>query len=341
LKEGGTSVSGTGITWGIVEFVSPKGTPLIQTAMVPISNPAAPKTNEEGHTTIDLEGIKQREPLSNPVPVMKQAQVNFSVAAKEVSMSQDVIDALGNGVGFSKGSGFVAGPLTIGIGGLVETLLRSNIHLSKTLTIPVKDWVSCHGGWGGTIGYQTTSESVQTYGGTDNQQTNFQEETLDNEVTLEGDSNVVTGWSGSSHGTFSAAYNSTATSVIVYPPVKSFHGGVVTTIVTLHADGGGDATADISSDRDNTYSIRVISPANLPGNNHWHSACMGEVCAHATNPPDKDLPFGYSTPAISFTVKADPDHPGVLSGNAELKNTPSNGQTTKIHWSLDQCRGGQ
>jgi hypothetical protein len=115
LKEGGTSVSGTGITWGIVEFVSPEGTPLIQTAMVPISNPAAPKTNEEGHTTIDLEGIKQREPLSNPVPVMKQAQVNFSVAAKEVSMSQDVIDALGNGVSFSKGNGFVAGPLTIGI----------------------------------------------------------------------------------------------------------------------------------------------------------------------------------------------------------------------------------
>jgi hypothetical protein len=152
LKEGGTSVSGTGITWGFVEFVAPNGTPLIQTAMAPISNPAAPKTNEEGHTTIDLEGMKQREPLSNPVPVMKQAQVNFSVAAKEVSMSQDIIDALGNGVSFSKGNGFVAGPLTIGIGGMVETLLRSNIHLSKTLTIPVKDWVSCHGGWGGTIG---------------------------------------------------------------------------------------------------------------------------------------------------------------------------------------------
>ena len=334
LKEGGTRVSGTGITWGFVEFVAPNGTPLIQTAMVPISNPAAPKTNGEGHTTIDLEGMKQREPLSNPVPVMKQAQVNFSVAAKAVSMSQDLIDAAGNGVSFSKSSGFVAGPLTIGIGGLVETLLRSNIHLSKTLTIPVKDWVSCHGGWGGTISYQTTSHLFQTFGDAYRKQTDTQEETLENNVTLEGDPNVVTGWSGSSRGTFSASYSSTATSVIVYS--KS----VVTTIVTLHGDGDGNATADIGSNGDNTYTIHVVSPGNLQGNNHWHSSCMGDVCPHGSNPPDKDSPFGYSMMGISFTVKADPDHPTVLSGGAELADTPTKGQTTKAHWSLDQCQGG-
>src|SRR5262249_30375242 len=141
LKSGGMSVSGNQITHPIVEFVFPDGTPLIQTAMVPISNAASPKTNEEGQSTIDIEGVKQREELRNPVPVMKQAEVNFSVAAKAVTMKQDIIDALGNGVGFNKG--LTAGPLTIAVGGLLETLLRSNIHLSKTLTIPVKDWVSC------------------------------------------------------------------------------------------------------------------------------------------------------------------------------------------------------
>jgi hypothetical protein len=31
----------------------------------------------------------------------------------------------------------------------------------------------------------------------------------------------------------------------------------------------------------------------------------------------------------------------VLSGGAELADTPSKGQTTKIHWSLDQCQGAQ
>ena len=337
LAKGGTSVSGTGITWGFVEFVSPQGTPLIQSAMVPISNPASPKTDEEGHTTIDLEGMKQREQLSNPVPVMKQAQVNFSVAAKAVSIGQDAIDALGNGVGFNKG--LTAGPLTIGIGGLVETLLRSNIHLSKTLTIPVKDWVSCHGGWGGTIGYQTTSQFFQTLGEAYSTQTNSLDETLENEITLEGDPDVVTGWSGSSHGTYSASYISISTNVLVHPPVKLFRGSVVTTIVTLQAGGGGNATADITSDGGDTYSLHVISTGNIQGNNNWNSTCSGE-CG-GTNPPAKDSPFGYSMMGISFTVKADPDHPGVLSGGAELADTPSKGQTTKIHWSLDQCQGGQ
>jgi len=113
----------------------------------------------------------------------------------------------------------------------------------------------------------------------------------------------------------------------------------VTTIVTLQAGGGGNATADITSDGVDTYSLHVISTGNIQGNNNWNSTCSGE-CG-GTNPPAKDSPFGYSMMGISFTVKADPDHPGVLSGGAELADTPSKGQTTKIHWSLDQCQGGQ
>ena len=66
LTRGGTSVSGNQITYGIVEFVSPDGTPHIQSAMVPISNPAAPKTNEEGHTTIDLEGYEAARAAEEP-----------------------------------------------------------------------------------------------------------------------------------------------------------------------------------------------------------------------------------------------------------------------------------
>jgi hypothetical protein len=339
LGKGRTGVSGTGITWGIVEFVAPNGTPLIQTAMVPISNPAAPKTNEEGHTTIDLEGMKQRKELVNPVPVMKEAEVNFSVAAKAVTMSQDVIDALGNGVSFSKDNGFVAGPLTIGVGGFVETALRSNIHLSKTLTIPVKDWVSCHGGWGGTISYETTFQSAQNIPTTYSQETNSQVDLLSNEVTLEGDPNVVTGWNGASRGSFSAVYSSTSIDVIVHPAVKLFRGSVTTTQVTLSASGGGDATVSISSNGDNTYTLHLVSVGNVQGNNHWHSACTGE-CG-GTNPPDKDSPYGYSMPGISFTVKADPSNSAVLAGGATLEDTPFKGQTTKIHWSLDQCQGGR
>lgn len=339
LKSGGMKVSGNKITYGIVEFVSPDGTPLIQSAMVPISNPASPKTNEEGHTTIDLEGIKQREELRNPVPVIKQAEVNFSVAAKEVTMRQDIIDALGNGASFNKNNGFVASPLTLLVGGLVETLLRSNIHLSKTLTIPVKDWVSCHGGWGGIISYETSFRSVQNVNGSDNQQTNSQEDVFRNEITLQGDPNLVTGWNGSSHGTFSASYNSTSISATVYPAVKLFRGAVNITRVDLDASGGGDATVQITSNGDNTYTIHAISAGNPQGNNHWHSACMGDC--HGTDPPDKDSPYGYSIPGLSVTIKGDPSDAGVLSGGATFEDTPYAGATTKIHWSLDQCQGGR
>ena len=337
LKSGGMSVSGNQITHPIVEFVFPDGTPLIQTAMVPISNAASPKTNEEGQSTIDIEGVKQREELRNPVPVMKQAEVNFSVAAKAVTMKQDIIDALGNGVGFNKG--VTAGPLTIAVGGLVETLLRSNIHLSKTLTIPVKDWVSCDGGWGGTISYTTTSQSATSGGDNAGPWTNTQVVTTVNQITLRGESNA-TGWSGSSHGRFSASYDSEDTNVIVNPPVKLFRGAVHTIQNKQTAAGEGETSADIQARENGRYDIQVKG-ANLPGNGHWQARCTGD-CAKSTAATDKDSPFVASIPGMSVTTgRVDPDHPGVLSGSATLENTPTAGATTKITWSLDQCQGGK
>lgn len=339
LAKGGVSVSNNQITYAIVEFVSPEGTPLIQTAMVPISNPAFPKTNEEGQTTIDLEGMKQREQLVNPVPVMKEAQVNFSVAPKAVTMRQDVIDALGNGVSFSKGNGFIASPLTLAIGGLVETVLRSNLHLSKTLTIPVKDWVSCTGGWGGNISYTTTSRTVSTGGDVYGPWTQTEEQTTVNEITLRGDPNASPGWKGSSHGTFSASDDLEVTDVIVNPPVKSFGGAVHTIQDKKITAGEGETTATINARDDGKYDIQV-NGSNLNGNEHWQSRCTGD-CPKSTAATDKDSPFVSSILGMSVTTgKANPDQP-VLSGSATLENTPAQGSTTKITWSLDECQGNQ
>jgi hypothetical protein len=338
LKSGGMSVSGNQITYPIVEFVFPDGTPLIQTAMVPISNAASPKTNEEGQSTIDIEGVKQREQLRNPVPVMKQAEVNFSVAAKAVTMRQDIIDALGNGVGFNKG--LTAGPLTIAVGGLVETLLRSNIHLSKTLTIPVRDWVSCDGGWGGTISYTTTSQTTTTGGDSYGPWTNSREETTVNQITLRGDPGVATGWSGSSHGSFSASYDLEETNVIVNPPVKLFRGAVHTIQDKQTAAGDGETTVDIHAREDGRYDIQVKG-ANFPGKEHWQTRCTGD-CPKTTAATDKDSAIvGTIIGMTATTGKEDPNHAGVLSGGATLENTPTTGATTKITWNLDQCQGGK
>jgi len=338
LKSGGMSVSGNQITYPIVEFVFPDGTPLIQTAMVPVSNAASPKTNEEGQTTIDLEGVKQREQLRNPVPVMKQAEVNFSVAPKAVTMQQDIIDALGNGVGFNKG--LTAGPLTIAVGGLVETLLRSNLHLSKTLTVPVKDWVSCDGGWGGTISYTTTTQTTTTGGDTAGPWTNTREETITNQISLQGEPGVATGWSGSSHGTFSAVYDLEDTNVIVNPPVKLFGGAVHTIQDRQTASDGGETTVDIQAREDGRFDLHTQG-ANFPGKEHWQSRCTGD-CAKTTAATNKDSSMVASIQGLTVTTnKVDPDNQGQLSGGATLENTPVQGSTTKINWNLDMCQGGK
>ena len=59
---------------------------------------------------------------------------------------------------------------------------------SKTLTVPVKDWVSCDGGWGGTISYTTTTQATTTGGDTFGPWTNTREETITNQISLQAQS---------------------------------------------------------------------------------------------------------------------------------------------------------
>jgi hypothetical protein len=340
LTKGGNDISGKGINWGIVEFVSTDGTPRIQDAMVPISNPAMPKTNEEGEIKFDLEGTKQREQLVFPVPVMKEAEVKFSVAPKASSMSQDLIDAVGNGVRIpgKENDSPIANPLNFAVGGMVETLLRANLHLSKTLTIPVKDWMSCDGGWGGTISYGTAYHIGQTVPGTDNHQVNSIDETMEDDIILRGDPKVGSGWNGTPHGTFSASYELRVIGVTIYPAVKLFRGAVNTTDDTTKAGGGGDATVALHPLGDNKYDLQIMG-GPIEGTHHWHNSCAGEC--KGTQPPDINNAIQYSVMGTSATAKEDPNNPGVLHGSETREDTPSPGATTTISWNLNQCQGGK
>jgi hypothetical protein len=343
LAKGGTSLSGHDITWAIVGLISPDGTNHVQDAIGPYSNATAPKTNEEGEITIGIEGLKQREQLFNPSPIMKEAQVNFSVPAKAVSMRQDIIDAVGVGTGIPMreggkpgiglgGKAPIAGPLSLAVGGLVETLLRSKIHLSKTLTIPVRDWISCDGSWGGTISYTTAAHSVQTIHGSFDVQVNSRDETMEDEITLRGDPNGRSGWGGSSHGSFTASYGLRATGVVVNRVAA------ITTDEMTGAAGNGETTVELTAAGNNKYEIHIM-PAPLEGTHHWHTGCTG-LCK-GTNPPDMNNPIQYSVLGASATAKEDPNNPGVLHGSEPRENTPSPGTTTTISWNLNQCQGGK
>jgi hypothetical protein len=324
LTSGAVSISGGAITYPIVELVFPDGTPLVQNAMGPISDASAPKTDEEGHTKIDIEGVKQREPLINPLPVMKQAAVRFTVAAKPVTMSQDLIDAVGVGVVGGVGLGF-AGP--------VEMLLRSNIYFSKQLNIPVKDWDSCDGGWGGTITYERTwhwvhNDPVQNM-------TEARDQTSREVITLRGDPNGATGWNGKSHGTFAANFDGKYLGVNRWPANRFSGACTLTAEETTPAAGGGETDLGISFQGDNKYLIGPTS-ATLPGADTWRRTSSGDCKGKAL--PDTSNPLSYSMEFAGVTVQEDPNQPGVLRGSASLPGTMS-GETITATWNLTQCPG--
>jgi hypothetical protein len=321
LTSGGTSVSNNVITYPFVQFVSPDGTPRIQDAMVPISNASAPKTDEEGHTTIDIEGVKQREKLNSPVPLMKQAEVRFTCSAKPVTMSQDLIDAVGNGLG---------GPIGTFIGGPVEMLLRSDIHMSKKLLIPVKDWESCDGGWAGTITYTRSSHSVNNSNDGGWNKTFAKDHTEREDVRLSGNPNSAKGWDGTSAGTFIANVNAKTLAI-------DRQGSCTCTAdETFTAVGGGEAVFEISPEGDNKYTINGRTTATFPSVDLVRRSCSG--CPPASKPgPDTNSTGTYSASFGSFTVQEDPNQPGVLHGSTSLPTTRA-GDTNTVSWNLTQCK---
>ena len=183
-----------------VELVSPPGTATIQNSVGTIATDAtAPKTDEHGQATIDIEGTKQKSPLQGtPIPIMKQSEVRFTVAPKPIGMSQDLIDAIS--------TGFLGGTTGLVIGFPVEVLLRSNIHFSKSLIIPVKDWQECDGGWGGTVTYTRSLNQIhQTSSG--NSQTTTGDELMDKAALVLSGGEMGTVSAGTFEGASAASWS--------------------------------------------------------------------------------------------------------------------------------------
>lgn len=326
LTSGGYDVNHGQFSEPFVELVFPDGTPQVQSASVPVTDASAPKTDEEGHTTIDIEGVKQKEKLRNPLPLMKQAQVRFTVAAKPVTMSQDLIDAVGVGA---------LGGATLAFGGPVEMLLRSNIYYSKALNIPVKDWQSCDGGWGGSITYTSTYHLVRTsqQGFTE---TFARDDTTTSVISLRGSAEGEAGGSGASHGSYAGHYEHKEVSIDTWPPNRFSGAATITATETTAAVGGGEATVEISAPGDNKYRIGGSS-VSIPSVTLWHQTCSGD-CKGRTE-PDRNSNGTFSAAFPAVTGEADPNQPGVLHGSKTIENNPTIGATTTVEWNLRLCSG--
>jgi hypothetical protein len=308
----------------ILEFVHPEGTSTIQNSVsAPTQNFTAPKTDENGQATIDIEGTKQKPPLQGtPVPVMEQSEVRFTVAPKPISMSQDLIDAVG--------TGYLGGPAGKAIGFPVELLLRSNIHFSKALVIPVKDWRECDGGWGGTISYTSKIAGSSTTAGGDIVNEEASEITEYGDILLRGNANDAGGWGGLSHGTLTATRN---TKRVAHSNVAGCHS---TVIEGSTSSASGEVDFSVGSTGDNSYQIGLAGNApSLEGQGRRHVSTDGGCPPHGPDPPDVTSPVTGPVSVPGFTAVADPRRPNVLHGGTTLSGP--NWQT-QISWNLTQCK---
>ena len=309
LVGGGASINhDTGeINWPFVELLFPENAPTIQTATGPFSNATAPKTDEKGQATIDIEGLRQKQDLGpNPGRVMKQAEVRFTCEPKPISMAQDLIDAGGNG--------YLAGPVGLIVGGPVEMLLRSKIHFSKPIFIPVVDWQPCNGGWTGTITYSATTTHHETSSYPGYSITYDTHNTTTVEANLRG-SDSSGAWEGPSYASVFAHgdnHESDVSSVGTCERTDSISGSV-------------DADIAINEIGDNQFNVTGVSEIPVSGEHKESGTCKLTNHMAAT----------WSLPA--FTATVDPHNPDVLQGSRELTEEEFPGRTAKITWNLRRC----
>ena len=319
LVRGGVSVSHIAgaqsylVSQPAVRFVGDDGTARIQSAMgVLAQNFTAPKTNKDGQALINLQGTEQRPPLKGtPVPVRKEAEVRFTVAPKPINMSQDIIDAIGTGTGGPVGN-FILFP--------VEVLLRSNIHLSKALIVPIKDWQGCEGGWGGTITYQRSATYSQVAPGT-GESTTY--EVLSGEhidASLHGDPDY--GTTGLSHAEASGEKKSNE--------LDTLHTGMGDSSIQRIDDLSGSGNVDfvIASAGQNTYTVQMVGSVPFTGQ---HAEIDSSSSRHY------DITSGVVIPTFTATA-TDPNRPDLLLGSTTIPDPSDPRGTIEISWDLVMCK---
>jgi hypothetical protein len=288
------------------------------------------ETDANGNSVIKVSGRPQLYDMTNikRVPVMKSMSVLVSIAYKHNGASEkmldEFLDVLGPAAGFA--SGDILGGL---VGGITETMFRMHWYSSGIFEFPVKDWVPCSSGWGGTISYSWKIAGAHTSGGGHITNSDNTELTETGEIQLRGNASGSEGQDGSSNGTFSSTYETRRNARSNLAGCVSFVNEGST------SSGNGDAKCQISVQGDNKYQIGCGSESNLEGQ-FWRHFSKGGACPPSTLPPDEAGPVkGPATFFPAVTALADPNRPGALHGST----TSSSGvQSTQVSWDLTLCK---
>lgn len=286
-----------------------------------------------------LEGSPQKNTKTYKAkPVMKQAVVRTTIKLKADEIKGDMVD--------------VAGQAINGVGGLItlptELLYRVSWASSGTLTVPVKDWEDCAGGWTGTITATTKYRKEQSdltsgrliEGITIKERT----ETITYKVTGEPDKS-----GGLVNGYFADAiinYTESNFAKNVYQgtfdcQTRRMPNGLETKTYEqkASADGNGRVTVYISAYGQkgsllSSNSLEAVGDKSFAQT--YKTGCPVNDYTN-TKPWYKDkYPFNHSGPSLSVDIEVDPKNTDVLSGVKTVKN--SDGSETTYNWNLSFCR---
>lgn len=305
-----------------------------------IGNAVYGKTDSNGVSSIMLEGSPQKNAKTNKAkPVMKEAVVRTTIKLKAGEIKGDMVDVSGQALG--------------GVTGLItmptELLYRISWASSGTLTVPVKDWEDCTGGWMGTITATTKYRKEQSdltsgrliEGITINERT----EQIIYKVTGEQDKS-----GGLVNGYFADAtlvYNESNFAKNIYQgttvgcTAKRNPGGIETKTYEQKAaaESGGRVTVYISA-YGQTGSLLSSNSLEAVGDKMfaqtYKTGCPVSDYTN-TKPWYKDkTPFTHNGSTLSLDIAIDMKNPDVLSGVKTVKN--SDGSETTYNWDLTFCR---
>jgi len=206
------------------------------------------------------------------------------------------------------------------IGFPVEVLLRSNIHLSKSLVVPIKDWQGCDGGWGGTVSYTRTVHHIETTSYPGESTTYAVNATQQVDASLRGDPNY--GMTSVSHGE--------ASGESVGSELDTLHTalGDAPTQRTDNLSGSGNVDFTIAALGQNTYSIQMVGPVTFTGQ---HT----EVASGSVQ--QSDIASIVGIPPFKATA-ADRNRPDLLQGDSTSPDPSTPGGQIEISWDLAMCK---
>jgi hypothetical protein len=318
-------------------------------------------TDANGESKMNAVGMRQKRDLSkeNVRPVMKKMSVNLDIQIKTMRLKDKTAaagtanDLAGNAIAFFTKDvpGFVAGTAA-------ETVYRSNLGSSKTVTFPVKDWMPCTGGWNGTVTYRRVkvNDTRRTFeydspiqAGQDVNKKAYHSHFWRDLVQDDGLIKVKT------EANASGKYELKAEAFLVSQESRYHYAlhknqtncrGTELFDFELHrinttngtAYGHGEAESFQIFVNDNTARISFKFPTAV---GTWHresNSFYKTSCPTKTDPPYKSQ-WENKVEDIWHTVEnipLDPKNPYVLKGNREIPgNRP--GEGIRVEWDLARC----